>query len=69
MIRHWMGMKLPEGYIDGEEREFSPEEVVKLFKAGYDVMLHHVCVGPGRKRKAVSVTIYLDECGRSFHQR
>lgn len=69
-VYDWMRTdKLPEGYVDGQWREVSPEEIVKLFQAGYDVMLHHVCEGTGRKRKAVSSNIYLDECGRSFHQR
>lgn len=68
-IRHWVGLKLPSGYIADEEREFSAWEIMKLFEAGYDVMLHNVCTGSGRKRKIVSTIIYLDECGRSFHQR
>ena len=36
-IRHWMGLKLPSGYIAEEEREFSVWEIMKLFEDGSDL--------------------------------
>jgi len=77
IVGHWVGPHLVEGYESGKEYDISPEEIVRLFEAGYEVMLHHVRP-PHQTRKELARNgqlpdgtpcLFLDEKGKRFTMR
>jgi hypothetical protein len=70
-VKHSMGKPVTapgfeSDYHDDKVFEVTGDDLLKLFQAGYDVMVTHRQRHPGQ---APLATVLLDECGRRFCQR